>query len=68
MKYCSMKEINDLVKQQLRKDWSFSRGGKHGRLTPPRGSLFLVVPCTPGDRRAYLNFRRDIRHIEAALL
>lgn len=35
MKYCSMKEINELVRQQLKKNWSFSRKGKHGRLMPP---------------------------------
>lgn len=67
MKYCSMKEINELVRQQLKKNWSFSRKGKHGRLMPPGGTPFIVVPGTPSDRRAFLNFRQSIRNLESHL-
>jgi hypothetical protein len=67
MKYCSMKEINELVRQQLKKNWSFSRKGKHGRLMPPGGAPFVVVPSTPSDRRAFLNFRQAIRSLESGL-
>ena len=63
MKYCSSKEIDALVKQLIRQGWSFTRGKKHGRLRPPNGYPALTVPGTPGDCRAFLNFRRDLRHV-----
>jgi hypothetical protein len=61
MKYCSMKEIDRLVRHLLKKNWRFSRGGKHGRLWPPHGHRSISVPCTPSDKRAFLNFRQEIR-------
>ncbi len=65
MKYCAGKDINTLVKALIRKGWSFHRGNKHGRLRAPSGQPTLTVPSTPGDRRAFLNFRRDVRHATA---
>lgn len=62
MKYCTSKEINQLVKGLIRHGWQFRWGGKHGRLSSPDGRANLSVPCTPSDRRAFLNFRRDVRH------
>ncbi len=63
MKYCAMKEINQLVKALIRQDWLFTRRGKHGCISPPQGFPRICVPCTPSDKRAFLNFRRDIRHV-----
>jgi hypothetical protein len=62
MKYCSVKEINTLVKVLIQQGWSFRWGGKHGKLFSPTGKTTLSVPCTPSDHRAFLNFKRDIRH------
>ncbi|MRR51461.1 MAG: hypothetical protein EG825_11195 [Rhodocyclaceae bacterium] len=62
MKYCTAKEIDCLVKQLIRQGWSFQKGRKHGRLSAPTGQPTLTVPCSPSDRRAFLNFRRDVRH------
>ena len=62
MRYSSAKEIDALVRQLVKEGWTFSRGGRHGRLLAPTGWPSVVVPCTPGDRRAFLNFRRDVRH------
>ncbi len=56
-----MKEIKTLVKWLIRQGWSFHKGSKHGRLRAPSGLPTLTVPGTPGDRRAFLNFRRDVR-------
>jgi len=56
MKYCSMKEIDCLVRQLLKENWRFSRGGKHGRLWPPHGHRSISVPCTPSDKRAFLKW------------
>lgn len=63
MKYCSCKMIDQLVKGLVRQGWIYSRGGKHGRLSPPNGQATLSVPRTPSDYRAFLNFRRDVRQV-----
>lgn len=65
MKYSSSKDIDRLVREQVRRGWHFQRGGKHGRLAPPGGRPTLTVPTTPGDHRSLLNFRRDLRHVQA---
>ncbi|TLS17803.1 MAG: hypothetical protein FDZ72_12235 [Betaproteobacteria bacterium] len=62
MKYCSSKDFDSLIRLLLRQGWSFSRGAKHGKLRPPDGYPVLTVPSSPSDRRALLNFCRDIRH------
>lgn len=61
MKYCSNKEIDQLVRKLVRQGWSFRRGGKHGRLTDPGGRSTLTVAKTPSDFRSLDNFRRDLR-------
>lgn len=66
MKYCATKEIDHFIKNLIKEGWSFRWGGKHGRLSSPNGKTKLSVPCTPSDRRAFLNFTRDVRRaIEA---
>lgn len=61
MKYCSSKEIDQLIRKLVRQGWSFRRGGKHGRLTDPGGRLTLTVAKSPSDYRSLDNFRRDLR-------
>lgn len=68
MRYCSAPEINNLVTQLVREGWRFRRGTKHGKLQPPQGHCTLTVPRTPSDHRAWMNFRRDVRHIAAKVL
>ncbi len=63
MKYSSLKEINVLVRQLVRDGWLFRSGGRHGRLSAPGGVTILSVPCTPSDRRAFINFRQDVRRV-----
>jgi predicted RNA binding protein YcfA (HicA-like mRNA interferase family) len=65
MKYCKAKEINVLVAKLVREGWYFRRGGRHGRLQPPDNTRTLTVPISPSDHRAYLNFRRDVRHLDS---
>jgi hypothetical protein len=67
MKYCSCKEINALVKALVQDGWSFCRGGKHGKLLEPSGKFVLTVPSSPSDHRAFLNFKRDVRHVLSSL-
>lgn len=64
MKYSTSKDFNRLVKQLVNAGWAFSRGSKHGRLTPPFGRPTLTVPGSPGDSRALYNFHRDVRHAQ----
>lgn len=63
MKYCRSPEIDMLVRQLVRQGWQFNRGRKHGRLRAPDGRGALTVPGTPSDRRAWMNFRRDVQRI-----
>lgn len=66
MKYCSNKEIDQLIHQLVRSGWRFYRGRKHGRLTHPSGRPTLTVASTPSDFRSLQNFRRDLRNAESA--
>ncbi len=62
MKYCSNKEIDQMIRRLLRQGWRYYRGRKHGRLTHPRGRPTLTVAKSPSDYRSLHNFRRDVRH------
>lgn len=61
MKYSTDKNINKDVAQLVRLGWQFSHRGKHGKLTPPIGTVFLTVPCSPSDRNSFKSFRRDVQ-------
>lgn len=67
MKYCKTAEINTLVTQLVRDGWYFRRGGKHGKLRTPQGTRTLTVPQSPSNHRAWLNFRRDVRHAQLSV-
>jgi hypothetical protein len=62
MRYSSDKNIEALVKQLVKTGWHYCRRSKHGQLRPPQGRPALTVPCTPSDRRAFANFKRDVGH------
>jgi predicted RNA binding protein YcfA (HicA-like mRNA interferase family) len=62
MKYSTAKEINALVKELVKDGWTYWRGGRHGRLKAPSGQPTLTISCTPSDRCAFQNFRRDLRN------
>jgi predicted RNA binding protein YcfA (HicA-like mRNA interferase family) len=63
MKYCSNKDIDQLIRQLIRQGWSFRRGGKHGRIIHPDGRQTLTVANSPSDYRSLRNFQRDLRRI-----
>lgn len=63
MKYCSSKDINSYIKKLLNQGWSFKCGGKHGRLLPPNRKIAITVSRSPSDRYAFLNFKRDVKHL-----
>ena len=62
MKYCSNKDIDQLIRHLVYQGWRFRHGSKHGRLSHPSGRPTLSVPTTPGDHRSFHNFRRDLRN------
>ena len=63
MSYCRMPEIDRIVSQLVQQGWQFRQGRKHSRLYAPLGCGVLTVPGTPSDRRAWLNFRREVRKL-----
>lgn len=67
MKYSAEKEIDALVRKMVQEGWLFKRGGRHGRLYAPVGRSILTVPATPSDRRAFMNFRADVRRTFAEI-
>lgn len=60
MNYSRDKRINELVRAEIAGGAWFRRGRKHSKLYLP-GCRFIVVPSTPSDRRAAMNFRADLR-------
>lgn len=64
MRYSAGKDIDALVRQLIAEGWSFGRGDKHGWLRAPEGQATLTVPNSPSDRRAFLNFRQDVRRLK----
>lgn len=56
------KNINDLCNKLLNtRLWKIVRKGKHTILKhiSDGAAKFIIVPCTPSDKRAFSNFRRD---------
>lgn len=62
-RYSSNKDVNRLVRHLVAKGWTFQRRSRHGRLRAPHGTS-ITVPCTPGDYRAWLNLRAEVRRGE----
>lgn len=60
MYFSKNKDINQLTHELVQDGWTYARG-RHFKLFPPDGCGMVIVPSTPGDRRAFLNFRRDVR-------
>jgi hypothetical protein len=60
MYFSKNKEINQLVQELIQFGWSYAKRRQY-KLFPPNGCGMVIVPGTPGDRRAFQNFRRDVR-------
>ena len=61
-RYSNDKNINQEVRMLIKSGWKVKSGSKHAKVISPAG-YYLTVPSTPRDRRAWLNFSRDIRQI-----
>ncbi|NRT58065.1 hypothetical protein [Sphaerotilus uruguayifluvii] len=64
-RYSTCRETNALVRRLVRQAWTYRRGSKHGKLSPPGCGLFVTIPGTPGDFRSVRNLERDIRRLAA---
>lgn len=53
-------QVNQIVRQLVRKGWYFCHTAKHGRVIAPTGKK-ITVPFSPSDFRACLNFKAQIR-------
>ncbi|MDO4232182.1 MAG: hypothetical protein Q4D19_08625 [Lautropia sp.] len=62
MRFTANKDVNRHIRQLVRNGWTWIPGRKHNRLIPPDGRGFVTVSTSPGDHRALLNLRRDVRH------
>ncbi|MNR18447.1 hypothetical protein D3C85_1351760 [compost metagenome] len=60
MYFSKDKDINQLVLELLQLGWSCAKG-RHYKLFPPNGCGMVIVPSTPGDCRAFQNFRHAVR-------
>jgi hypothetical protein len=65
--YSTNQKIDDLVDESVKDGWKFHVGGAHGKLISPCGKKWIIVPKTPSDRRAQLNFAMDLRRIKNQL-
>jgi hypothetical protein len=61
MQYCKCDKTNAAVKKMLKLGWTFSWGGKHGKLKAPIGGKTLTVAWSPSSSRSFLCFKRDVR-------
>jgi len=54
------KELREVLRDAGRYGWVFSKRNKHIKGTHPSGRT-ATVSVSPGDGRAILNIRRDLR-------
>lgn len=60
MRFSRDEMIDKIVKREINRGGHFQTGRKHGRLYTLEGYC-IVVPGTPSDKRAGLNFRSFLR-------
>lgn len=65
-KFSSNKDINKLVHQLIKQGWRIKYGKKHHHIVNPNGRKY-VIPCTPSDHRAFINFQKDIQRSLSSL-
>ncbi|NOI77514.1 hypothetical protein F0224_17670 [Vibrio coralliilyticus] len=61
-RFSNNKEIQKLVARLIRNGWQCVRGAKHAKLLAPNGKR-ITVPSTPSDRKAFINFSKDIQRL-----
>ena len=59
-KFSQDNKVNQLIKKLVSQGWRYNRRRKHGSIISPSEKMY-IVPLTPSDKRAFYNFRSDIR-------
>lgn len=54
------KDTRGFIRQWTKRGARLKRGAKHGKLILPNGRT-VIVALTPGDHRALLNLRAEVR-------
>jgi hypothetical protein len=60
MKRTYPKHVSALIDDLLAEGWSIKRG-KHYHIYSPYGRLRATLSVTSSDKRAFLNFKADVR-------
>jgi len=60
MRHSKNKDINKLVQTLIRSGAKVDRGKKHWKLRL-ESDRFVVIPSTPSDKRAFQNFKQDVK-------
>ena len=63
MKISSDKDVDLFAKRLVREGWTFKRGRKHGKLLAPEGDGMVVIPSTPGKKRALVELESVVKRI-----
>lgn len=64
MKYSKNKEIHNLVRRLLKEfDFEVKSKNNHLKLWNDEKKVTIIVPQTPSDGRAVLNFFADVRRL-----
>lgn len=61
MRYSKNRVIHDLVKKMLKAGWVVKARNVHVKLFHPERNVTLIVPGSPSDGRAVLNFIADVK-------
>lgn len=61
MKYSNNKTIHQIVKKLLKMGWVVKAKNAHVKLFHPERKVTLMVPGSPSDGRAVLNFIADVK-------
>jgi len=64
MKYSSNKDVNSFARHLVVDGWRFKRGKKHGKLVAPGGRGIVVIPSTPGKKRALRELESLVKRVK----
>lgn len=54
----SAKEVDEAVRELVRKGWKITRNGKHAKAEHPTGG-FVTISCSPRDGTCEANYLRQ---------
>lgn len=48
--YCSDKDVNKFIKSLIKQGWTYTKGKKHGKLSPDFTDMVVIISSSPSDR------------------